>query len=66
MSKGLDPDQDPHSVSPDLGPNCLQMFHQRTKVAAIKERVKWYMYNGYIIFIAGNLVKTFGGACDTK
>ena len=24
MSNGLDPDQDPHSVSPDLGPNCLQ------------------------------------------
>ena len=23
MSNGLDPDQDQHSVSPDLGPNCL-------------------------------------------
>ena len=22
MSKGLDPDQDQHSVGPDLGPNC--------------------------------------------
>ena len=22
--KGLDPDQDRHSVGPDLGPNCLQ------------------------------------------
>ena len=24
MSNGLDPDQDRLSVSPDLGPNCLQ------------------------------------------
>ena len=24
MSNGLDPDQDLHSVGPDLGPNCLQ------------------------------------------
>ena len=26
VSNGLDPDQDLHSVSPDLGPNCLQRF----------------------------------------
>ena len=24
MSNSLDPDQDLHSVSPDLGPNCLE------------------------------------------
>ena len=24
MSNSLDPDQDRHSVGPDLGPNCLQ------------------------------------------
>ena len=24
VSNGLDPDQDQHSVGPDLGPNCLQ------------------------------------------
>ena len=24
VSNGLDPDQDGHSVGPDLGPNCLQ------------------------------------------
>ena len=24
MSNGLDPDQEPHSIVPDLGPNCLQ------------------------------------------
>ena len=31
MSNGLDPDQDRHSVGPDLVPNCL------TKVAASQE-----------------------------
>ena len=25
MSNSLDPDQDRHSVDPDLGPNCLQI-----------------------------------------
>ena len=24
VSKDLDPDQDRHSIGPDLGPNCLQ------------------------------------------
>ena len=37
VSNGLDPDQDRHSVCPDLGPNCLR----RLSVAASKERVKW-------------------------
>ena len=36
VSKGLGPDQDRHSVGPDLGPNCLQT----TKVATSKEIVK--------------------------
>ena len=26
VSKGFDPDQDRHSVGPDLGSNCLQML----------------------------------------
>ena len=26
MSNGLNPDQDQHSGSPDLDPNCLQRF----------------------------------------
>ena len=34
MSNGLDPDQDQHLVSPDLGPNCLQ------RLSADKE-IKW-------------------------
>ena len=31
VTNGLDPDpdQERHSVSPDLGPNCLQMFNQQ-------------------------------------
>ena len=36
----LDPDQDRHSVGPDLGPNCLKGYQQTTKVATSKERVK--------------------------
>ena len=31
MSNGLDPDQDAHSVSPDLDPNCLQRFSADNK-----------------------------------
>ena len=38
MSNSLDPDQNRHSVDPDLGPNCLQMLS--AEVAASKERVK--------------------------
>ena len=41
MSNKLDPDQDRHSVCPDLGPNSLKKsYEQRTKVAASTERVK--------------------------
>ena len=41
-SNSLDPDQDRHSVGPDLGPNCLQRLsdEQTTKVATSKDRVK--------------------------
>ena len=31
VSYGLDPDQDQHSVGPDLGPNCLQSYQQTTQ-----------------------------------
>ena len=31
MLNGLDPDQDQHSVSPDLGPNCFQMLSADNK-----------------------------------
>ena len=40
MSNGLNPDQDRHSVGPDLNPNHLQRLSADDKVAASKERVK--------------------------
>ena len=40
MSNSLDPDQDRHSVSPDLGPNCLQRLSAEDKSGHYsKERV---------------------------
>ena len=32
VSNGLDPDQDRHSVSPDLSLNCLQRFSADDKI----------------------------------
>ena len=37
---GLYPDEDQHSFSPDLGPNCLQRLSAEDKVTTSKERVK--------------------------
>ena len=34
VSNGLNPDQDRHSVGPDLRPNCLQRLSADKKVAA--------------------------------
>ena len=31
MSNNLDPDQDIHSIVPDLGPNCLYMLSEDDK-----------------------------------
>ena len=31
VSNSLDPDQDRHSVSPDLGPNCFQRLSEEDK-----------------------------------
>ena len=39
MLNKLDPDQDRHSVSPDLGPNCLQRLSEDNKVNISNERV---------------------------
>ena len=39
VSNNLDPDRDRHSVSPDLGPKCLQRLSAEDQVAASKERV---------------------------
>ena len=40
MSNSLDPDQDQHSVGPNLGPNCLQRLSAYNKNAPSKQRVK--------------------------
>ena len=37
VSNILDPDQDRHSVGPNLGPNCLQMLSIRRQVTAREE-----------------------------
>ena len=37
MSNGLDPYQDQHFVSPDLGPICLQNISAEDNVAASKD-----------------------------
>ena len=37
VSIGLDPDQDRHFVTPDFGPNCLQILS--ADIAVSKERV---------------------------
>ena len=43
VSNGLDPDQEGHSVSPDLGPSCLQSLSADEKlVANNKERVRYF------------------------
>ena len=39
MSNSLDPDQDRHSVGPDLGQTVCKGYQQTTKVATSKERV---------------------------
>ena len=39
MSNSLDPDQDPHSVGPDLGLKYMQRLLADDKIAASKERV---------------------------
>ena len=35
VSNGLDPDQDQCSVSPDLGPNCLQILQRSSLVGRV-------------------------------
>ena len=40
MSNSLDPDQDQHSVGPDLGQNCLQRLSAVEGIATSKERLK--------------------------
>ena len=47
-SSRLDPGQDRRFVGPDLDPNCLQDYHESSKVTAIKERVKNRNVQSYV------------------
>ena len=40
VSNSLNPDQDRHSVGPDLDPNCLKRLSADDKTPASKESVK--------------------------
>ena len=39
MSYSLDPDQDRHSVGPDLGPNCLQRLSADNKSLLARKKI---------------------------
>ena len=36
VSNSVDPDQDRHSVGPDLGPNCLQRLSRKLPLARLE------------------------------
>ena len=42
MSNSLDPDQDYHSVSPDLGPNCLKRLSADDKSPLARKELVTY------------------------
>ena len=42
VSNGLDPDQDQHSVDPDLGPNCLQRLIADKKLQLARKELMLY------------------------
>ena len=37
MSNSLDPEQDQHFVTPDLGPNCLERLYADNKVPLVRK-----------------------------
>ena len=51
MSNSLDPDQDQHSVGPDLSPNCLQRLVANDLV--VKELTSFHVIykNIFLIFV---------------
>ena len=50
VSNSLDPDQAPHFVGPDLGPNCLQGL-SADKTIPSRQRVaeSQHVFNSYLI-----------------
>ena len=51
MSNSLDPDQDRHSVIPDLGPNCLQRLTADDKNQLLFHHVYITHQNSYEVFV---------------
>ena len=51
MSNSLDPDQDRHSVAPDLVPNCLQRLPgwHLCITQMEKKRTEWYAMTSHVI-----------------
>ena len=48
MSNSLDPDQDRHSVSPDLGPNCLLRLSAEDK--SLRQQRKDLVMENHLYF----------------
>ena len=44
VSNGLDPDQDRHSVGPDLGPNCLQRLSVDDKSPLARKELSMHVH----------------------
>ena len=53
MSNGLGPDQDQHSVGPDLGPNCMQRLSAAVKSHDSNERFKLLLFVAYCKYWTG-------------
>ena len=57
MSNSLDPDQDRHSVGPDLGPNCLQRLSaDDTKKGYLCRAEYFYVLHNSVAFKVENSV----------
>ena len=58
MSNDLDPDQDRHSVGPDLGTNCLQILKLSAddKVAASKDMLTGVSHIGICLPVGSCLL----------
>ena len=45
MSNGVDPDQDRHSIGPDLDPNCLQRLSADDKLLVTGKELTCILLN---------------------
>ena len=55
MSNSLDPDQAPHCVGPDLGPNCLQKLSAAPLVGKVTKLFAcWVIFRDFFVIICSN------------